>query len=416
MIKIYRGRIINFLDADNFQDFSDGFLAFDNKGIIIDYGKWSKKIQSSFPKAKIFNYSKFIITPGFIDVHLHLPQLHLRGRYGEELLNWLNNYVLKSESTVSNINATKKDIKSFYREMLRNGTTTGLIFSSSSFNYTDWAFKIAYDYGIRAIIGKAMMDNKFSHFPVESTKKSLNESIRLFRKWNGTDGRLYYAFSPRFAPATTESLLKSIAKFCHANNAFIHTHLAEDRYEIRLTRKIFPQYHSYTDLYYQTGILGPKTIVAHAVHLKDEEYKLLSETQTKVAHCPSSNFFLHSGKANTAKMERLKITMGLGSDVGAGPSFSLFSVMRDAYYVRRMPAHKVFYYATLGSAKVLSWDNHIGNFAQGKEADFIIVRYPRHCNKKTITDELLSQLIFCGDDRLIMETYVRGRCLYRQKA
>ncbi|MCX7785866.1 MAG: guanine deaminase [candidate division WOR-3 bacterium] len=415
MMRIFRARVINFLDANNFEDYPNGFLAIDNNGQIFNYGKWHKKIQYAYRNAKVLDYNKFIILPGFIDVHLHLPQLHLRGRYGDELLNWLNNYVIKSEIKVSTIKKIKKDIKSFYQEMLKNGTTTGLIFSSSSFTYTDWAFRIAYDCGIRAIIGKAMMDNKFSHLPVESTQKSLNESIKLFEKWNGIDKRLYYAFSPRFAPATTESLLRAIAKFCRDNNTYIHTHLAENLQELQLTRRLFPQYHSYTELYYQTGILGPKTIVAHAIHLKDSEYKLLSQTQTKVAHCPSSNFFLHSGRANTAKMEKYNITIGLGSDVGAGPSFSMFSVMRDAYYVRRISPHKAFYYATLGGAKVLSWDNRIGNFAQGKEGDFIVVNYPTDCNKKTKTEELLSQLIFCGDDRLIIETYVQGKRLYYQK-
>ncbi|MEO0092044.1 MAG: guanine deaminase [candidate division WOR-3 bacterium] len=415
MIRVFRGRILNFLDGNNFEDYPDGFLAIDNNGKIINYGKWCERFQHSYSNAKIFNYRKFIILPGFIDVHLHLPQLHLRGRYGEELLNWLNNYIIKSELSESNLYKIKKDIKSFYYEMVKNGTTTGLIFSSSSFKYTDWAFRIAQDFGIRAIIGKSMMDNKLSHFAVESTKKSLTESIELFEKWNGTDGRLYYAFSPRFAPATTEILLKSVAKFCKNNNAYIHTHLAENRKELNLTKKLFPQYNSYTELYYHTGILGPKTIVAHAIHLKDAEYKLLSKTQTKVAHCPSSNFFLHSGRANIAKMEQLNITIGLGSDVGAGPSFSMFSVMRDAYYVRKISPLKAFYYATLGGAKVLSLDNLIGNFAQNKEGDFIIVKYPTNCNKKTKTEELLSQMIFCGDDRLIVETYVRGKRLYYQK-
>jgi guanine deaminase len=242
----------------------------------------------------------------------------------------------------------------------------------------------------------------------------VNQSIELYEKWNGTDNLLYYAFSPRFAPATSEKLLKLVGKFCQNHPAYIHTHLAETKEELKLTKKLFPEYKYYTELYYKTGILSPQTIVAHAIYLKDNEYKLLSKTQTSVAHCPSSNFFLHSGCADTAKMEKNNITIGLGTDVGGGPSFSLFSVMRDAYYVRRMPPVTAFYYATMGGAKALNMDKRIGSFDIGKEADFIVVEYPPGCPQQASTERVMAQLIFRGDDRLIREAYVRGKRIYQR--
>ena len=300
--------------------------------------------------------------------------------------------------------------------MWRNGTTTGLIFSSTSMSLTNQAFQVAKDIGFRAILGKAMTDNKYSSIKmaIESTEKSIRESIQLYEKWNGQDNLLYYAFSPRFGPATTEKLLKEVGKFCAKHSAYIHTHLAETVDEINLTKKLFPIYRTYTELYHKTGILGPKTIVAHAIHLKESEYKLLAKTHTKVAHCPSSNFFLHSGLANTQKMEDYGIEMGLGSDVGAGPSFSLFTIMRDAYYVRSMPPAKAFYYATLGAAKALGLDDRIGSFAIGKDADFVVVKYPYWCKKDVTRTRLLSQLMFRGDDHLTIETYTRGKRVYRK--
>jgi len=418
VVKIYRARIFSFPDPEFPQDYKDGFLAVSQEGQIIDYGKWDRNKEKHYKKiakqGKILDKRNLAILPGFIDVHLHLPQLFLRGHYGKTLLDWLNKYVIPAESSITHPQKLESNIKTFFYEMLRNGTTTSLIFSSSSKTVTDQAFSIARQLSVRAIIGKAMMDKKSSEMEVDSTEKSLSESIDLYEKWNGVNNLLYYAFSPRFAPATSEKLLRSVGKYCTTHSAYVHTHLAETKEEVKLTRKLFPKYKTYTELYYKTGILSPKTIIAHAIHLQESEYELLSKTQSKVAHCPSSNFFLHSGHANTAKMEKYNITIGLGTDVGGGPSFSLFSVMRDAYYVRHMPPSRAFYYATLGGAKALSLDDRIGSLEIGKEADFIVVDYPHGCPKTASTERVMAQLIFRGDDRLIKETYVRGKRIYKK--
>ncbi len=420
MFNLYRARVISFPNPDFAQDFANGFIAVSDKGKIIDYGKWDKSKESQYHKiikqGAIIDFSDYIILPAFIDMHLHLPQFHLRGHYGASLLDWLKEYIIPAENTFSQPAKTESFIKAFYQEMWRNGTTTGLIFSSTSMSLTNQAFQVAKDIGFRVILGKAMTDNKYSSIKmaVESTEKSMRESIQLYEKWNGQDNLLYYAFSPRFGPATTEKLLKEVGKFCAKHSAYIHTHLAETVDEINLTKKLFPIYRTYTELYHKTSILGPKTIVAHAIHLKESEYKLLAKTHTKVAHCPSSNFFLHSGLANTQKMEDYGIEMGLGSDVGAGPSFSLFTIMRDAYYVRSMPPAKAFYYATLGAAKALGLDDRIGSFAIGKDADFVVVKYPYWCKKDVSRTRLLSQLMFRGDDHLTIETYTRGKRVYQK--
>lgn len=420
MFTIYLSRVISFPTPDFAHDFSEGFIAVSEKGKIIDYGKWDKTKEKQFQKSgqefKVINFSDYIILPGFIDMHLHLPQFHLRGHYGASLLDWLKDYIIPAENNLSQPQKTESFIKAFYQEMWRNGTTTALIFSSNSFRFTNQAFQVAKDVGFRAILGKTMTDNKYSSIDmvIESTDKSLRESIQLFERWNGVDNLLYYAFSPRFAPAVTEKLLREVGEFCKRHSAYIHTHLAETIDEINLTKKFFPKYKTYTELYYKTGILGPKTIVAHAIHLKEKEYKLLAKTQTKVAHCPSSNFFLHSGLANIQKIEDYGITIGLGSDVGAGPSFSLFTIMRDAYYVRSTPPAQSFYYATLGAAKALGLDDRIGSFAIGKDADFVVVKYPYWCNKDVSRTRLLSQLMFRGDDHLTIETYSRGKRVYQK--
>lgn len=411
---------MNFPDPENALDFPDGFLAVSEQGKIVDFGKWQpakeQELRQSVKEFKIVDFTDYIILPGFIDMHLHLPQFHLRGHYGATLLEWLKKFIIPAENNLTKPEKTEAFIRAFYQEMWRNGTTTACIFSSHAYRFTDLAFKVAKEIGFRAILGKSMSDNRYSTIPmtIEDTEKSLKESIKLYEKWHGVDGILYYAFCPRFAPAVTEKLLKAIGEFCRKNPAYIHTHLAETKDEINLTRKIFPQYKTYTELYYKTGILGPRTIVAHAIHLKESEYKLLAQTKTKVAHCPSSNFFLHSGQANTQKMEDYGIEIGLGSDVGAGPSFSLFTIMRDAYYVRQTPPAKSFYLATLGAAKALGLADRIGSFACGKDADFVVVKYPYWCSKDISRTRLLSQLMFRGDDHLTIETYTRGKKVYQK--
>ena len=420
MFRIFRSRVLSFPRPDFAEDFPDGFILVSDKGEIVDFGKWDKtkeiKYQQIIRQNNVIDFTDYVILPAFIDMHLHLPQFHLRGHYGVSLLDWLKEYIIPAENNLTTSEKNESFIKAFYQEMWRSGTTTALIFSSNSMKFTDQAFQVAKKLGFRTILGKVLSDNKYSSIkiPIESTEKSIRESIQLYEKWNGYDNLLYYAFSPRFGPATTEKLLKEVGEFCSKNSVYIHTHLAETIGEINLVKKLFSKYKTYTELYYKTGILTPKTIVAHAIHLKESEYKLLAKTHTKIAHCPSSNFFLHSGLANTQKMEDYGIEMGLGSDVGAGPSFSLFTIMRDAYYVRSTPPAQAFYYATLGAAKALGLDDRIGSFANGKDADFVVVKYPYWCTKDVSRTRLLSQLMFRGDDHLTIETYTRGRRVYQK--
>ncbi|MCS7258920.1 MAG: guanine deaminase [candidate division WOR-3 bacterium] len=419
-MKIYRARVLNIISLNKVEDFRNGYVAVDNHGKFFDYGEFSdsklNKLKRVCPDLEVIDFTDYIILPAFIDMHLHLPQFHLRGRYGVSLLDWLKNHIIPAETKLTYEEQAHSYIKAFYEELYRNGTTTAVIFSSASTSFTDKAFEVASELGFRVILGKAMMDRKYLSMglKVENAQKAMHDSIKLYEKWHKSKDYLFYAFSPRFAPATSEKLLKLVGEFAQKNDVYIHTHLAETQEEVKLVKKLFPKYKNYTEVYYRTGILGPRTIVAHAIHLKESEYKLLAKTNTKVAHCPSSNFFLHSGQADTQKMVQYGIELGLGSDVGAGPSFSLFTIMRDAYYVRKMPPPEAFYYATLGSAKALGLEKYIGNIGIGKDADFLVIKYPYWCRKDSSTDILMSQLMFLGNDHLTLETYSRGVLKYRK--
>jgi guanine deaminase len=416
MIRISIGRVVNFLSEESLEDFPVGFLAVDAAGKLLDYGDWDRAARRRWPLAQIERHDRALILPGFVDTHLHLPQMHLRGIYGADLLQWLKDYILPAEAKFADPRFARRVAREFFSELLKNGTTTAMVYSSVHREATDIAFEEAARSGIRAIIGKVMMDQNVPQELKEKTNQSLRDSIALYEKWQGFDrNRLQYAFAPRFAPSCSERLMSAVGDAARNLKAHVTTHLAETRPELELTRKLFPGYRSYTDLYYRMGLLGPRTVMAHCIHLNAEEFRLLARTGTRVAHCPSANLFLHSGNMDVRRMARERIIVGLGTDVGAGPSFSLFNVLQNMYFLRKVTPGKAFYHATLGGAKALALDREIGSFAPGKEADFVVVDYPVAAPHLPAINEILAQLMFRGDDRAIRACYVRGKAVYRRR-
>lgn len=418
MEQVYLGRVVNFLSETALEDFNPGFLAVGETGTILDYGPWEAGARRRWRHVTSRNYAHSLVLPGFVDTHLHLPQMYLRGIYGADLLQWLEHYILPAEARFSDPRYARKVAREFFSELLKNGTTTALVYSSVHKTATDIAFREADRSGIRAIIGKVMMDRNSPPALQEPTARSLADSIALYEQWQGHDrNRLQYVFAPRFAPSCSEKLMTAVGRFAQDKGAYITSHLAETEPEVEITRKLFPKHASYTELYHDMNLLGPKTVMAHCIHLNDREYRLLARTQTRVAHCPSANLFLHSGSMDLKRMERERIMVGLGTDVGAGPSFSLFTVLQNTYFLRKITPVRAFYQATLGGARCLSLDKTTGSFAPGKDADFIVVDAPPlgwSADKKDAgaINEVLAQLMFRGDDRAVRASFVRGRCVH----
>jgi len=413
--RVYRGRIFNPCGPEELEELNPGYLAVDAEGRIASYGSWDEEARRRFGKAEWVDYGDKLILPGFIDVHLHLPQLDVRGRDGAELLEWLEKYIYPAESAFADPEVARVTARRLFQELVRNGTTCAAIYSSVHPRSAEVAFEEAAEFGIRALIGKVLMDRNATPALEEDPARGIEESLKLYERWDGYDrGRLHYAFTPRFAPACSEGLLKQIGQIAQEHGAYIQTHLAETEAELQWVRELFPGYKSYTEVYHKLGLLGSRTIVGHAIHLSEDEYKLLAETGTKIAHCPSANLFLHSGRMKLERMDAHGIEVGLGSDIGAGPSLSMFDLMRDMYYLNRVSPLRAFYHATLGGAHVLGLEGEIGSFAPGKEADFIVVDPSPLIDPRAELRELLSQLLFRGDDRQIHATYVRGRRLYVQ--
>ena len=346
--------------------------------------------------------------PGFIDLHTHLSQYYIRGLYEPALLPWLNKYVFPEEERSKNIEYAEKLSRDFFSAMLKTGTTTCVIYTAPFFSACDMAFEIAKETGIRALIGMTMMDMNCPENLPQNSHKTLEESILLYEKWHGKNAKLDYIFTPRFAPTCSLELMKEVAKYAIEHNAWIQTHLSENKEEIEMVKEIFG-FKNYTEVYQKAGLLTQHSIFAHCIHLSDEEIKMLAENKCKIAHCPDSNFFLKSGEFPLQKIEEAGIEYGLGSDVGAGTSLNMLYHTKMMNYRQSdypvLPA-KALYHITLGSAKLLGVDKIIGSLEIGKEADIVFLKPPLNYPLK---NNGISQLVFCGQEFSLTETLVAGR-------
>jgi len=346
--------------------------------------------------------------PGFIDLHTHLSQYYIRGLYEPALLPWLNKYVFPEEERSKNIEYAEKLSRDFFSAMLKAGTTTCVIYTAPFFSACDMAFEIAKETGIRALIGMTMMDMNCPENLPQNSHKTLEESILLYEKWHGKNAKLDYIFTPRFAPTCSLELMKEVVKYAIEHNAWIQTHLSENKEEIEMVKEIFG-FKNYTEVYQKAGLLTQHSIFAHCIHLGDEEIKMLAENKCKIAHCPDSNFFLKSGEFPLQKIEEAGIEYGLGSDVGAGTSLNMLYHTKMMNYRQSdypvLPA-KALYHITLGSAKLLGVDKIIGSLEIGKEADIVFLKPPLNYPLK---NNGISQLVFCGQEFSLTETLVAGR-------
>lgn len=386
-------------------------------------GKWEEGKQKIPPDVRVRSYPGKIVMPGFIDTHVHYPQSEMVGAYGEQLLEWLDNYVFPAEARYSDKDYSKEMSKFFVNQLLRNGTTTALVFGTVHPESVDSLFEVAEGYHMRLIAGKVMMDRNAPDYLVDTPETSYEQTKALIEKWHGR-GRLMYAITPRFAPTSSPEQLALAGKLKEEfPDTYVHTHLCENKNEIQWVKELYPDRASYLDVYHHYGLTGCKSVFAHSIHLEDCEWDCLYKTDSAVAFCPTSNLYLGSGLFKLQEAWKRKVKVGVGTDIGAGTTFNILQTLNEAYKVMQLQNYKLsafeaFYHATLGGARSLSLDHLIGNFEVGKEADFVVVdpcatalQQLRFDNSKDLADELFV-LITLGDDRSIYRTYVDGRLVY----
>ncbi len=423
-----RGRILTPLADGGTQHEPDGLLIVDGGGRIAFVGA---AVNRPAEAATAADLRPWILLPGMVDLHAHLPQLPNAGLgAGLDLLTWLDRYIFPLERGFDEAVAERLAPLA-WQAFAGAGTTTALVYGAVYEASTDATFRAAEAHGIRAIVGKVMMD-RGTYDPTIDPKvildQSLAESARLIDRWHGADsGRLRYAVTPRFAISCTAELLRESAALANATGAYWQTHVSEDRGEIAEVTRLFPEAIDYVDVYDRAGGLGARTVLAHAVHLSDRELERLIETGTRVAHCPVSNLFLASGMMPLGRYLDAGLSLGLGSDVAGGPDLSIFTAMRTGFYVqnaRRVAGVEVGRVLTpldwlrlgsLGGAEALGLGDLTGSLEVGKEADVIAVDPSFTAPVPGIEDDdpadIASRLIFRSHPDMVRAAWVRGRQL-----
>ncbi|PJE79639.1 Guanine deaminase [invertebrate metagenome] len=407
---------------DNLRYFSDGLLIID-QGKVVWLGSWEQGRHRLPAGLRICDYRGKLVVPGLVDTHIHYPQMEIIGAYGEQLLEWLNTYTFPTEMKYGDKSYAEEMAGLFVRELLKNGTTTAMVFCSVHPESVDALFEACDRKHMRVIAGKVMMDRNAPDELLDTPESSYRDSRRLLQKWH-KHNRLLYAVTPRFAPTSSpEQLEKAMMLREEFPDVYVQTHLSENPREIEWVRSLYPNRDGYLDVYNHYRLTGERSVFAHCVHLTDKEWQVMKDTGSSVAFCPTSNMYLGSGLFKYRRAVDDGVRVGMATDVGAGTSFNLFETLNEAYKVvqlqkARLAAIECFYRATLGGAHALYLDHCIGNLDPGKEADFVVldpvateIQQLRWNNSKTL-DEKLFVLMTLGDDRNIYRTYVDGRLVY----
>ena len=424
-----RARLLSPVADGGLLDESDGLIEVDAAGRITRAGAWPGQDGD----ASVLDLRPLVLMPGMVDLHAHLPQIPNAGLgSGLDLLTWLDRYIFPLERAYDR-SVAERQAPAAFRAFAAAGTTTVVAYAALWAESTDAAFAEAETHGIRAVIGKVMMDRLTYDTdidPGEILETSLRQSDALASRWHGAAaGRLSYALTPRFAVSCTEDMLRESAALAAHHGAYWQTHLSEDAGEITEVRRLFPEARDYLDVYDRAGALGARAILAHAIHLSPREVARLAESDSRVAHCPASNLFLASGMMPLGAYRAAGLAVGLGSDVAAGPEVSIFSVMRAAAVTQRVleltgrgdsaSALRPLDWIRLGSlegARVLGQDAEIGSLEVGKEADLIAID-PRFSNPlptddpPSAADEVASRLVFRPHPNMVRGAWVRGRLL-----
>ncbi len=365
------------------------------------------------------DHSGKLILPGFVDCHVHFSQLDIIGSFGEQLMDWLEHYAYPAEEAFADAGHAQEAADFFVDELLRNGTTTALVFPTVHPQSVDAIFTAADRRNMRLLSGKVLMDQNCPETLRDDPETGYRESRQLLEKWHGKN-RLGYAITPRFAVTSSEQQLKSAGRLAaEFPDVHVHTHLAENRDECDLVATQFPWSRSYLDVYEQFGLVRERSVFAHCLHLDEPDRQQMAKLGAAIAFCPTSNLFLGSGLFDLRAALERGIRTGIGTDVGGGTSLSMFRTLNEAYKVlqlqgQSLPGFRALYLATLGAAKALYLDDKIGNFTPGKEADFVVIDYAasslteRRLSQSADIAEKLFALITLGDDRSIATTYVLG--------
>jgi len=406
---------------------SDAIIAMAD-GMITHFGP-AEKIQPQLPAGTaIRNYGKdSLISAGFIDSHVHYPQIPMIAAYGEQLLDWLQTHTYPTELKYSDKEFAREIAKVFLQQNLRNGITCACVYCTVYPQSVDALFEEAEVFGMRIAAGKVLMNRNAPEKLLDTTQSGYDDSKALIRKWHGR-GRLMYAITPRFAATSTHDQLEAAGALCKEHpDCFLQTHVSENTSEVAWVKELFPEHKGYLDVYDHHSLCRPRAVFGHGIHLTEDEMQTMHASGSAIAHCPTSNFFLGSGFFDIRRAMRKDrhVRVGLGTDLGAGTSFSILSTLKQAYKAAQLNGYALsaghaYYVATRGTAHAMYLDDKIGSIAAGMEADIVVLDMKstpiiehRMSHARDFTEALFIQMIM-GDDRAVQATYVAGKLLYEK--
>lgn len=404
-------------DTGMLETFDDGLLVV-NQGKIVACGDANTLLPTLAPEIRIVEVRDHIIVPGFVDAHVHAAQLDVIASPGTDLLDWLERFTFPAEAAFADANYSALIAGLFCDELLRNGTTSAMVFPTVHAASVDALFAAAQARNLRITAGKVLMDR---HCPAnlrDTVETGNADNVALIARWHDK-GRLRYAVTPRFAVTSSEAQLAAAAQLQHAHDLSMQTHLAENHAEIAEVARLFPKARSYLDVYEQHGLLGPTSVFAHGIHLDARDRERLRLSGASIAHCPTSNLFLGSGLMDLRGLIDAGINVALATDVGGGTSFSMLRTMGAAYQIAQLRGFTpsvalLLYLATLGGAKAMNASTEIGNFEAGKDANFVLLNpkatalLERRTGLARSVEEQLFVLLTLGDERAVARTFVIG--------
>jgi len=423
-MKAYRAAVLRFADDRAAVYEEDGLLvvAPDASGRlrVEAVGPW-RELAPRYARLSVEHLPGRILAPGFVDMHVHYPQVDVIGSPADGLLPWLENYTFPQESRFADPLHASGVAAFFLDELARNGVTTALTFATSHPTSVDALFAEAAKRQVRLITGKCLMDRNAPDGVRDQTEQSLVDTETLLKRWHG-QGRLGYALTPRFAPSCSDAQMRGAGELAaRYPDVWVQSHVAENRDEIAWVRALYPDARSYLAVYERFGLLRPRSVYAHCIHFDDADRALMRSSGAAAAISPTSNLFLGSGFFDYEGADRAGFAYGLASDVGGGTSFSPFHTMLAAYYVGRegqsktglsLKPQQLWWQHTAGAAQALGLAGVVGNLQPGCEADFLVLNpaatplLARKTGQANSLDELLFAMIVLGDDRLIERTVV----------
>jgi guanine deaminase len=419
-LTVYRAELLSVpedpADGGAILHHADGLLAVED-GHVVAFGAW-EELSPRFAGAPIVDLQGKLIVPGFIDTHVHYPQTDRIAAHGEQLLEWLERHIFPAEAAFADRGHCDEVATFFLDELLRNGTTTALVFGTVHAASVDALFEAALARHMRLIAGKVLMDLGPEGLR-DTVAQGRAETEALIARWHGR-GRLGYAVTPRFALTSSDAQLTDAGKLLAEHpGVLLHTHLSENQGEIAAVAARFPDESDYLDVYDRFGLVGERSVFAHGIHLDDRALSRMHEAGAGIAFCPTSNLFLGSGLFDLARIDAHKVKTGIGTDVGAGTSFSILATLGEAYKVCRMKGcaldpFRALHLATSGGARMLGLGDRIGGLQPGQEADFVVLDtaatplLARRTAGQPLHDRLFALQVL-GDDRAVAATYVAGQ-------